>query len=142
MGVFKLWELLLTIAQPCPIENLEGKVLAIDASIWIVRIDTSLSSNTDKIKSILNKIMLLKRHNILPIFVFDGTPPALKRRTLEERARRRVVADDLDAKKKSEIELVRIIEGDTSNRLSEKAKRIQQNECELEVIDEQLKKLS
>lgn len=106
-------------------------MLAIDASIWIVRIDTSLSSNTDKIKSILNKIMLLKRHNILPIFVFDGTPPALKRRTLEERARRRVVADDLDAKKKSEIELVRIIEGETSNRLSEKAKRIQQNECEL-----------
>jgi len=82
MGVLKLWELLLTIAQPYSIEQLSGKILAIDASIWIVKIDTSFSSNLEKIKSILSKIMLLRRNNILPIFVFDGTPPALKRRTL------------------------------------------------------------
>jgi DNA excision repair protein ERCC-5 len=95
MGVFKLWELLLTVAQPYNIEQLAGKVIAIDASIWIVKIDTIFSSNSDKIKSILSKIMLMKKHNILPIFVFDGTPPALKRRTLEERARRRLVTNDL-----------------------------------------------
>ncbi len=83
MGVFKLWELLLTIAQPYQIDKLNGKIVAIDASIWIVRIDSGLTTNTDKIKSILNKIMLLKRNNILPVFVFDGTPPALKRKTLE-----------------------------------------------------------
>ena len=82
MGVLKLWELLLTIAQTYSIEQLSGKILAIDASIWIVKIDTSFSSNLEKIKSILSKIMLLRRNNILPIFVFDGTPPALKRRTL------------------------------------------------------------
>jgi 5'-3' exonuclease len=74
---------------------MQGKVLAIDASIWIVRIDTSLTTNTEKIKSILNKIMLLKRHNILPVFVFDGSPPALKRKTLEERYRKRIVANDV-----------------------------------------------
>ena len=95
MGVFKLWELLLTVAQPYNIEQLAGKVIAIDASIWIVKIDTIFSSNSDKIKSILSKIMLMKKHNILPIFVFEGTPPALKRRTLEERARRRLVTNDL-----------------------------------------------
>lgn len=83
MGVFKLWELLLTIAQPYQIDKLNGRIVAIDASIWIVRIDSGLTTNTDKIKSILNKIMLLKRNNILPVFVFDGTPPALKRKTLE-----------------------------------------------------------
>ena len=82
MGVFKLWELLLTIAQPSSIEQLSGKVLAIDVSIWIVKIDTGLSSNTEKIKSILNKIMLLKRNNILPVFVFDGVAPLIKRKTL------------------------------------------------------------
>lgn len=95
MGVFKLWELLLTIAQPSSLEKMQGKVLAIDASIWIVRIDTSLTTNTEKIKSILNKIMLLKRHNILPVFVFDGSPPAIKRKTLEERYRKRIVAGDV-----------------------------------------------
>ena len=57
--------------------------------------------------------MLMKKHNILPIFVFDGTPPALKRKTLEERARKRLVASDLEAKKKSEIEIMRMIEGES-----------------------------
>lgn len=33
-------------------------------------------------KSLLCKIMLLKRNNILPIFVFDGIAPSLKRKTL------------------------------------------------------------
>jgi len=83
MGVLKLWELLLTIAKPYDIEQLYGKIVAIDASIWIVKIDTIFGSNTEKIKSILSKIMLMKRNNILPIFVFDGVPPALKRKTLE-----------------------------------------------------------
>lgn len=103
MGVFKLWELLLTIAQPYTIEQLSGKVLAIDASIWIVKIDTGLTSNTDKIKSILNKIMTLKRNNVLPLFVFDGVAPGIKRRVLEERNRKRLIANDMDAKKKTEI---------------------------------------
>jgi 5'-3' exonuclease len=70
-------------------------VLAIDASIWIVKIDSLFNSNAEKIKSILSKIMLLKRSNILPIFVFDGLPPALKRKTLEERNRRRLVNNEL-----------------------------------------------
>lgn len=55
----------------------------------------------------------MKKNNILPIFVFDGTPPALKRKTLEERARKRLVASDLEAKKKSEIEIMRMIEGES-----------------------------
>lgn len=47
-----------------------------------------------KIKSILSKLMMMKRHNITPVFVFDGTPPALKRRTLEDRSRKRFVANE------------------------------------------------
>jgi 5'-3' exonuclease len=57
--------------------------------------------------------MLMKKNNILPIFVFDGTPPALKRKTLEERARKRLVPSDMEAKKKSEIEIMRMIEGES-----------------------------
>jgi DNA excision repair protein ERCC-5 len=100
---------LLTIAQPCDIEQLHGKVLAIDASIWIVKIDTSYGSNAEKIKSILSKIVLLKRNNILPVFVFDGMAPVLKRRTLEERSRKRLVSNDMEARKRSEIEIMRMI---------------------------------
>jgi len=85
----------LTIAQPTTIEHLSGKVLAIDASIWIVKIDSLYSTNVEKIKSILSKIMVLKRNNILPVFVFDGVPPALKRRTLEERSKRRIITSNL-----------------------------------------------
>ncbi len=55
----------------------------------------------------------MKKNNILPIFVFDGTPPALKRKTLEERARKRLVPSDMEAKKKSEIEIMRMIEGES-----------------------------
>jgi DNA excision repair protein ERCC-5 len=94
MGVYKLWELLLTIAQPYSIDQLSGKILAIDASIWIVKIDSLYSSNSEKLKSILSKIMLLKRNNILPVFVFDGVAPVLKRKTLEERYHKRFLAGE------------------------------------------------
>jgi hypothetical protein len=40
MGVIGLWDLLLTTAQKVPIEQLSGKVLAIDASIWLVKADS------------------------------------------------------------------------------------------------------
>lgn len=95
MGVSKLWELLLTIARPMGIDQLAGKVLAVDASIWIVKIDSLYNSNSEKLKSILSKIMMLKRNNILPVFVFDGVAPALKRKTLEERYQKRLVAGEM-----------------------------------------------
>lgn len=95
MGVSKLWELLLTIARPMGIDQLTGKVLAVDASIWIVKIDSLYNSNSEKLKSILSKIMMLKRNNILPLFVFDGVAPALKRKTLEERYQKRLMAGEM-----------------------------------------------
>ena len=83
--------------------------MAIDASIWIVKIDSLYSSNAEKLKSMLSKIMLLKRSNILPLFVFDGVAPALKRKTLEERYRRRLVAGEQEARKLSELEIMRMV---------------------------------
>ena len=40
MGVFGLWDILLTTAQKMSIENLSGKILAVDASIWLVKADS------------------------------------------------------------------------------------------------------
>lgn len=77
----------------------------------------------------LSKIMLLKRNNILPIFVFDGAAPALKRKTLEERYRKRLVTTEQEARKKSELEVMRIVEGnESSTRLSERSRRVQKNQ--------------
>lgn len=40
MGVHKLWDILLTIAVQKRIEDLSGQVLAIDASLWIVKVNS------------------------------------------------------------------------------------------------------
>lgn len=37
MGVYGLWDILLTTAQKIDISKLSGKILAIDASIWLVK---------------------------------------------------------------------------------------------------------
>jgi hypothetical protein len=143
MGVYKLWELLLTVAQPMAVEDLGGKVLAIDASIWIVKIDSLYGSNAEKLRAMLSKIMLLKRNNILPLFVFDGVAPAIKRRTLEERYRRRLVAGEQDARKKSELEVMRLVEGsESTTRVSERFRRAQKNEQELTELNKTLSILS
>lgn len=43
MGVFGLWDLLMTTAQKMTINQLSGKILAIDASIWLVKADSVFS---------------------------------------------------------------------------------------------------
>ena len=43
MGVFGLWDILLTTAQKMNIDQLSGKILAIDASIWLVKADSVFS---------------------------------------------------------------------------------------------------
>jgi DNA excision repair protein ERCC-5 len=95
MGVKGLWDILLTIAQTIPIEKLSGKRIAIDASIWIVKINSIFNEDKDRLKSIISKIAMMKRYNILPVFVFDGQPPILKRKTLEERRCKKIIAGDL-----------------------------------------------
>jgi DNA excision repair protein ERCC-5 len=82
MGVHKLWDILLTVAVQKRIEDLSGLVLAIDASIWVVKINSIYENVDEGLKCIFNKLVWLKKNNIKPIFVFDGDTPLLKRRTL------------------------------------------------------------
>lgn len=82
MGVNKLWDILLTIAVQKSIQDLSGLVLAIDASLWIVKVNSIFENVDEGLKCIFNKILWLKKNNIKPIFVFDGEAPSLKRRTL------------------------------------------------------------
>jgi hypothetical protein len=75
MGVNKLWDILLTIAVPKHIEDLSGLTLAIDASLWIVKVNTIYENIDDGLKCLFNKILYLKKNNINLIFIFDGNSP-------------------------------------------------------------------
>lgn len=101
MGVSRLWEILLTMAVSKNISDLSGLVLAIDASVWIMKLSyTYGDSLPEQIRSIMNRILLFKRNNIRPIFVFDGSPPELKRQTLEGRRGRKRELNDVEIRKK------------------------------------------
>ena len=101
MGVYGLWDILLTVASKKDISHFSGYTIAIDASIWIMKVNSVFDSDVERLKSIFNKVLWLKKHNIKPIFIFDGTSPALKRKTVEERRQRRRELNDLDIQKKA-----------------------------------------
>jgi DNA excision repair protein ERCC-5 len=96
MGVKGLWRLLLPIGRRISIETLEGKVLAIDASIWLTQfIKAMRDPDTGNVKASAHVIGFFRRlaklrfHGIRPVLVFDGATPTIKLRELEQRRRRR-----------------------------------------------------
>lgn len=96
MGVKGLWRLLLPIGRRISIETLEGKILAIDASIWLTQfIKAMRDPETGKVQAAAHLIGFFRRicrllfHGIKPVFVFDGATPEIKKRELALRRRRR-----------------------------------------------------
>jgi DNA excision repair protein ERCC-5 len=91
MGVKDLWQLLSPIGRRVSIETLEGKTLAIDASIWITQFLKAMRDDDGKmIKNAhligtLRRVLKLLFHKIRPVFVFDGMTPALKYNTVKAR---------------------------------------------------------
>jgi flap endonuclease-1 len=61
--------------------DLNGKVVAVDASIYMYR----FKSDDSLIDGIYQMAALLKHCGIVPIFVFDGKPPPNKTNTLQKR---------------------------------------------------------
>ena len=95
MGVKQLWKLLLPVARRVDIATLSGKVVAVDASIWMIQFVKAMrDSNGEMIMNAhllgtFRRVCRLLFHRIRPIFVFDGGTPALKRRTVLMRNERR-----------------------------------------------------
>jgi DNA excision repair protein ERCC-5 len=91
MGVKDLWQLLAPIGRRVSIETLEGKTLAIDVSIWIIQFIKAMRDEDGKmvknahIIGTMKRILKLLFHRIRPVFVFDGSTPALKQRTMKAR---------------------------------------------------------
>ncbi len=61
--------------------HLKGKTIAVDTSIYLYR----YQAEDALIENMYLMISLFKHYNIIPIFVFDGAPPAEKMELLEER---------------------------------------------------------
>jgi 5'-3' exonuclease len=104
MGVKGLWRLLLPIGRRISIETLEGKVLAIDASIWLVQFlkamrdpDNGKVRHAAHLIGFLRRICKLRYQGIRPVFVFDGATPEIKLRELRDRRKRREQFSSLDS---------------------------------------------
>lgn len=95
MGVNSLWDILGPTSRTVKLEALTRKKLAVDASIWIyqflkaVRDSEGNALQLSHIVGFFRRICKLLYFGILPIFVFDGGAPALKRETIKKRRERR-----------------------------------------------------
>lgn len=95
MGVNGLWQVLQPCARPTNLATLNRKRLAVDASIWIyqflkaVRDKEGNALRNSHVVGFFRRICKLLWFGILPVFVFDGGAPTLKRATLQARRRRR-----------------------------------------------------
>ncbi|MED6267973.1 hypothetical protein CHARACLAT_017515 [Characodon lateralis] len=95
MGVHGLWRLLESTGKPINPETLEGKILAVDISIWLnqavkgVRDREGNSVQNAHLLTLFNRICKLLFYRIRPVFVFDGDAPMLKKQTLALRRQRK-----------------------------------------------------
>lgn len=94
MGVHSLWKIIGPTARPVRLEALSRKKLAIDASIWIYQFLKAMrdkdgnSLPSSHIIGFFRRICKLLYFGILPIFVFDGGVPVLKKQTINNRRQR------------------------------------------------------
>ncbi|XP_054627190.1 DNA excision repair protein ERCC-5 homolog [Dunckerocampus dactyliophorus] len=95
MGVHGLWRLLESTGKPVNPETLEGKILAVDISIWLnqavkgVRDREGNSVKNAHLLTLFHRICKLLFFRIRPVFVFDGDAPLLKKQTLALRRQRK-----------------------------------------------------
>lgn len=129
MGV-ALTELLLI--KEIDLESLRGKVLVVDAPMWLYQFLSSIRQRdgtllmdskgnvTSHLMGLLTRISNLSQQNIKLAFVFDGEPPKLKHLTLEKRKELKIEAEKKfkKAKEKEDLELMKKYASRTS-RLTE-----------------------
>ncbi|KAG6862492.1 hypothetical protein C0995_000039 [Termitomyces sp. Mi166 len=73
------------------LETVEGKIMAIDSSIWLYQFQATMRDKDGRVLvnahvlGFLRRISKLLFYGIKPVFVFDGGAPVLKKTTLRER---------------------------------------------------------
>lgn len=90
MGITKLADLVRFEAPEAishkDISDYSGKIIALDTSIILNQFRAALSSLSLALPGLFFRTLTLLEHDIKPVFVFDGKPPAEKTATLEKRA--------------------------------------------------------
>uniref|UniRef100_H0XGV5 XPG N-terminal domain-containing protein n=1 Tax=Otolemur garnettii TaxID=30611 RepID=H0XGV5_OTOGA len=107
MGVQGLWKLLECSGRQVSPETLEGKILAVDISIWLnqalkgVRDHHGNTIENAHLLTLFHRLCKLLFFRIRPVFVFDGDAPLLKKQTLAKRRLRKDSASS-DSRKTTE----------------------------------------
>ena len=84
-----------------PLSEFSNKILAIDTSIYLYKF-----VETDTfIESFYNMITIFRKYNIIPLFVFDGKPPAEKKELLEKRRIEKQDAEQKYNELKTQLEI-------------------------------------
>lgn len=75
-------ELFITV----PLNLFKGEKIAVDTSVYLYRfMSNAIKNNGSWFDMFLKLVMWLRKKNIRPVFVFDGTPPIQKDRTQNKR---------------------------------------------------------
>jgi flap endonuclease-1 len=105
MGCKGLWSFLNNVIQNEPLEKLRGKPIIIDVMLYIYKyiigirntghdILDSNGVNINHIYAMYNLIKNFSENGILPIFVFDGKSPDIKKDIVEKRKHHAEIADE------------------------------------------------
>ncbi|XP_003491427.1 DNA repair protein complementing XP-G cells isoform X2 [Bombus impatiens] len=109
MGVYGLWRLLDATGKQVPLETLEGKILAIDISIWIHQVLQGYQDRFGNPKpnahliGLFHRICKLLYYKIKPVFVFDGGVPMLKKNTIALRRKQKSMAKNKAQQMRTEL---------------------------------------
>jgi len=90
------------------IKELSGKKIAIDISIYLYK----FAADNTLIENIYLMLSVFRFYNIIPIFVFDGKPPAEKKELLEKRKKDKKDAEKEYAKLSEQLKSGNIDEDD------------------------------
>ncbi|MDE1855194.1 MAG: flap endonuclease-1 [Candidatus Micrarchaeota archaeon] len=102
----ELGPLVSEVKEPISLDDISNKIIAVDAYntiyqfLSIIRgpdgtpLKDSHGMVTSHLSGLFYRTINLLEHKITPVFVFDGIPPALKRRTIEARMSRRKEAQE------------------------------------------------
>lgn len=92
MGVHHLWNILEPSKRGESVENLRGKTLCIDLSLWMCEAQGTKGLK-DQLRPYLRNVffrtMYLTSIGVRPVFVVDGYPPEIKRETILKRLQTR-----------------------------------------------------
>lgn len=107
------------------LSDYDKKKVAIDANVYIYKY---LYGNSNSINGIFFQVNKLKKHGIIPIYIFDGKPPKEKEATILNRKSNKNKIKDKILKFQKKIELL-----DIDNNLTEEEKVKIKKEINIEI---------